>query len=62
VLPDTSREASSLYDKLEDAIVPLDYGDNGRFIDVMRHCIALSRFFLNAHRMMQQYVLSAYFL
>ncbi len=32
-----------------------------RFTGVMRHCIALNGSFFNTHRMVQQYVLKAYF-
>lgn len=61
-LSDSAGDARSLYDKLEGTIIPLYYDDRGRFIDVMRHCIALNASFFNTHRMMQQYVLNAYFL
>jgi starch phosphorylase len=55
------EDASSLYDKLEHIILPLFYRDRDRFVDVMRHCIALNGSFFNTHRMMQEYVLKAYF-
>ena len=58
---DRSRDAVSLYDKLEQVIVPLFYRDRERFIDVMLHAIALNGSFFNTHRMLQQYVLKAYF-
>ncbi len=58
---DRSRDAASLYDKLERAIVPLYYRERERFIDVMLHSIALNGSFFNTHRMLQQYVLKAYF-
>jgi len=56
-----SRDAQSLYDKLEHIILPLFYRERDRFVDVMRHCIALNGSFFNTHRMMQEYVLKAYF-
>ncbi len=56
-----SKDASSLYDKLEHIILPLFYRYRDRFVDVMRHCIALNGSFFNTHRMMQEYVLKAYF-
>jgi glycogen phosphorylase len=56
-----SADAASLYDKLEDVIVPLFYHDRSGFLDVMRHAIALNGSFFNTHRMLQQYVLKAYF-
>jgi starch phosphorylase len=54
-------DAASLYDKLEHVIVPLFYNDRSGFLDVMRHAIALNGSFFNTHRMLQQYVLKAYF-
>lgn len=46
--PDSSRsDAGSLYDKLEWDILPLFYQERGRFIDVMRHVIALNASFFN---------------
>ena len=58
---DRSKDASSLYDKLEQLIIPLFYQNRDRFIDVMLHSIALNGSFFNTHRMIQQYVLKAYF-
>jgi starch phosphorylase len=58
---DWSKDASSLYEKLEHAILPLFYHDRDRFIDVMRHAIALNGSFFNTHRMVLEYVLKAYF-
>jgi starch phosphorylase len=57
-----SQDAASLYDKLEQVIVPLFYGDRPRFTNVMRHALALNGAFFNTQRMMQQYVVKAYFL
>jgi starch phosphorylase len=54
-------EATSLYDTLEHVILPLFYGDRDRFIDFMRYSIALNGSFFNTHRMIQEYVLKAYF-
>jgi len=50
-----------LYEKLERVIVPMFYQDRDRFIEVMRHAIALNGSFFNTQRMLQQYVLNAYF-
>lgn len=58
---DRSKDAASLYDKLEQVILPLFYGDRGRFVNIMLHAIALNGSFFNTHRMIQQYVLKAYF-
>jgi glycogen phosphorylase len=32
-----------------------------RYVDIVRHCIALNGSFFNTQRMMQQYVQKAYF-
>ena len=58
---DRFKDALSLCDKLEQVILPLFYHDRDRFIDVMLHSIALNGSFFNTHRMIQQYVLNAYF-
>ena len=58
---DSSQDATSLYDKLEQVMIPIFYQDRNRFIDVMVHSIALNGSFFNTHRMIQQYVLKAYF-
>ena len=55
------NDAALLYDRLERTIMPLYYGDQDRYIEIMRHCIALNGSFFNTHRMIQQYVLKAYF-
>jgi starch phosphorylase len=59
---DLLGEASSLYEKLQGIILPMFYKRPHRFMDVMRHCIALNGSFFNTQRMMLQYVLNAYFL
>jgi starch phosphorylase len=58
----SSEDALALYDKLERIVIPLFYTDRPRFIDTMIHCVALNGSFFNTHRMVQQYVLNAYFL
>jgi starch phosphorylase len=58
---DHSLDAPSLYDKLEHIIVPLFYNDRARFMDVMAYSIAINGSFFNTHRMVQEYVLNAYF-
>jgi starch phosphorylase len=57
----TPADAESLYDKMEYIVIPLYYRERERFIDVMRHSIALNASFFNTQRMLLQYVLSAYF-
>lgn len=56
-----SRDAASLYDKLENQVIPLFDKSRERFIDVMRQAIALNGSFFNTQRMIRQYVVSAYF-
>ena len=55
------RDAASLYDKLERVIMPMFHNDRDRYVEVMRHAIAVNGSFFNTQRMLQQYVLSAYF-
>jgi len=59
---DASNDAASLYSKLEQTIIPMFYHERDNFIDIMVHCIALNGSFFNTHRMVEQYVLNAYFL
>ena len=54
------QDASSLYDKLEFAIIPTFYVGREYWINIMRHAIAINASFFNTHRMVQQYVLNAY--
>ncbi len=58
---DHSRDAPALYDKLGNVVLPLFYNNRERFIDVMINAIAINGSFFNTHRMMQEYVLNAYF-
>jgi starch phosphorylase len=58
---DPSQDATFLYQKLEHVVIPLFREKRDRFIDVMRHAIALNGSFFNTQRMLQQYVLNAYF-
>jgi glycogen phosphorylase len=58
---DHSNDAAALYEKLERIVMPLFYHNRDDYLDVMRHAIALNGSFFNTHRMLQQYVLKAYF-
>ncbi|MBL7215477.1 MAG: alpha-glucan family phosphorylase [Phycisphaerae bacterium] len=58
--PDRAQDAQWLYEKLEH-VVDLYYNDHPRFYSMMLHAIALNGSFFNTQRMMQQYVLKAYF-
>ena len=58
---DRAQDAAALYDKLEQVIMPLFYSDQQGFRDVMRHAMALNGSFFTTQRMLQQYVMKAYF-
>lgn len=58
---DERSAADALYSILESTVVPMYYSNRQRFIDIMRHAIALNGSFFNTQRMVQQYVLKAYF-
>jgi len=60
-IADHGMDAASLYGKLEHVIIPMLYHDRHAFVDIMRHAIALNGSFFNTQRMMQQYVVNAYF-
>ncbi len=54
-------DANSFYEKLEDAVLEEYYGADSKYVDIMRHCIALNGSFFNTQRMLLQYVTRAYF-
>ncbi len=56
-----SEETASLYDKLEQTILPMFYRQPSRFTEVMRSTISLNGSFFNSQRMVSQYVANAYF-
>ena len=56
-----NADAESLYGKLEHVILPMFYAERDRYIDVMRHALALNGSFFNTERMLDQYVRKAYF-
>ena len=55
-----AADASSTYDKLEHAILPLFHQHRDGYTDVMRHAIGLNGSFFNSHRMVEEYALKAY--
>ncbi|MGC9310186.1 MAG: alpha-glucan family phosphorylase [Candidatus Aenigmatarchaeota archaeon] len=65
--PDLAKESRNeseledLYAKLEYIILPMYYNNLAQWTTIMRHCIAINASFFNSHRMLQQYVLNAYF-
>jgi starch phosphorylase len=56
----SAADASSMYDKLEHAILPLFHQHHDAYTNVMRHAIALNGSFFNSHRMVEEYALKAY--
>jgi starch phosphorylase len=58
---DDKIDRYDLYDKLENWIIPKFYNDRDNWIRTMRSCIAINASFFNTNRMIQQYVLNAYF-
>jgi len=57
---DPSMEIDSLYEKLENAIVPVFYRNKDVYARIMRLSITLNGSFFNAQRMMFQYLKNAY--
>ncbi len=59
---DDKIDQEDLYQKLEKLIMPKFYNDRENWIRTMRSCIAINASFFNTNRMIQQYVLNAYFI
>ncbi len=59
---DDDADRDNLYTKLESWIMPKFYKDRENWIRTMRSCIAINASFFNTNRMIQQYVLNAYFM
>jgi starch phosphorylase len=57
---DPAAESRSLYDKLENVILPLFYNRPDDFASVMRSAIAFNGSFFNTQRMVSQYLRNAY--
>ena len=58
---DTRTETESLYQKLEEKIIPLFYQQRDAYAEVMRSAIAVNGSFFNTQRMLMQYEANAYF-
>jgi len=54
------EDAESLYDKLEQVILPMYYNEQHKYLSVMQHAIAINGSFFNTQRMVQQYITDAY--
>ena len=59
-LASARADATALYDKLEQAVVPLFYGSADRWTQLMRTTISVNGSFFNTQRMVAQYVQNAY--
>jgi len=59
---DDESDRADLYNKLETWIIPKFYKDRDNWIRTMRSCIAINASFFNTNRMIEQYVLNAYFM
>jgi len=58
---DFAADGDSLYHKLESIILPMFYGDREAYVAVMRQALAINGSFFNTERMLDQYLLKAYF-
>jgi starch phosphorylase len=56
----SADDAYSLYDKLEQVVLPLYYEKRQDWIAVMKAAIGLNASFFNSHRMMRRYATEAY--
>ncbi|HEY6093560.1 MAG TPA: alpha-glucan family phosphorylase [Gallionellaceae bacterium] len=56
-----AEDAQALYNKLEMIILPMYSNERDRYMEVMRHAIALNGSFFNTERMLTQYITKAYF-
>lgn len=53
-------DAHSLYEKLEQLVLPLYYDDRTGWIKIMKGAICMNASFYNSHRMMRRYATEAY--
>ncbi len=56
----TDGDASSLYEKLENVVLPLFYRDRRAWIQVMKGAIGKNASYFNSYRMMRRYASEAY--
>lgn len=57
---DNGDDVKSLYDKLENDVLPLYYGNRAGWIGVMKGAISKNGAYFNSHRMMRRYATEAY--
>lgn len=58
---DDKAEIEDMYTKLEYVIIPRYENEHDQWVRMMRSAIAINGSFFNTHRMVEQYVLNAYF-
>lgn len=56
----SARDADSLYQKLQEVVIPKYYHEKESWLRIMSQAIALNASYFNTQRMVQQYVLKAY--
>ncbi len=54
------NDAAALYDKLEQVVLPLWYGERSAWMAVMKGAISKNAAYFNSHRMMRRYATEAY--
>jgi len=54
------EDATALYGKLEDIVLPLWHGDRAKWIAVMKGAISKNASYFNSHRMLRSYAIEAY--
>jgi len=59
---DSVKDTSALYDKLEHIIIPMFYNHKRTYLGIMTNALALNGSFFNTQRMLEEYILKAYFL
>jgi len=57
-----AEDAQALYDKLENVIIPMFYNNQRAYLGIMTNALALNGSFFNTQRMLEEYILKAYFL
>jgi starch phosphorylase len=57
---EAANDSSAMYDKLENVIMPMFHQQRERYIEIMRHAIAINGVYFNTQRMVQEYVVRAY--
>tara|TARA_R110001592_G_scaffold182604_2_gene425913 strand:- start:1506 stop:3227 length:1722 start_codon:yes stop_codon:yes gene_type:complete len=57
----SARDADLLYEKLRNVVIPRYYEQRDSWLRIMSHAIALNASYFNTQRMIQQYVLKAYY-